>query len=272
MASEARQGLASCTGKEASVRFQSLCAATFSALQERVRLAHEIALSSEASEHAFLRTFPYFARDKTIAKNFHTMLSALNAWSIKHSNGDLLQDDDIPQESQIAEWSSTVHRLVNLLSETNNELNDPRGMEIVSQLRADSSDKVVEHTEYVDSDTLEASNDTTAKALSREDLFSQVERLDSNPSNSHDVSDERMAAQQLAHQASAFRDQDTQLENLSTSISRQHHLSLRMNEELELHTDLLHDLDRGVDNTELRLGGASDRLERFRRAMAEQGM
>ena len=137
MALEARQGLASCTGKEASVRFQSLCAATFSALQERVRLAHEIAMSSEASEHAFLRTFPYFARDKTIAKNLHTMLSALNAWSIKHSNGDLLQDDDIPQESQIEEWSSTVHRLVNLLSETNNELNDPRGTQIVAQLRAE---------------------------------------------------------------------------------------------------------------------------------------
>lgn len=135
MASEARKGLAALSARDAAPRFQSLCASTFSALQERIRLGHEVAMSTEGSEHAFLRTFPYFARDKTIAKNLHTLMDALDAWNATHANGDLLQSDDVPTLEQITDWTATVHRLVHLLGETNNELNDPRGTEMLNELR-----------------------------------------------------------------------------------------------------------------------------------------
>ena len=73
---------------------------------------------------------------------------------------------------------------------------------------------------------------------------------------------DREAAAQFALQNAAFRDQDTHLDHLSTSISRQHDLSLRMNEELELHAGLLTDLDRGVDDAETRGELRERRLER----------
>lgn len=131
-----RRGLAAYGARDAAPRFQSLCASTFAVLQERIRLAHEIASSAEASDHAFLRTFPYFARDKTIAKNLHTLMDALDAWNAVHARGDLMQDDDVPTPEQLGDWTGTVHRLVHLLGQTNNELNDPRGTEIVQDLRS----------------------------------------------------------------------------------------------------------------------------------------
>lgn len=136
MASEARKGLAAFSARDAAPRFQSLCASTFSALQERIRLGHEVAMSTEGSEHAFLRTFPYFARDKTITKNLHTLMDALDTWNATHANGDLIQSDDIPTLEQLSDWTATVHRLVHLLGETNNELNDPRGSKMLSELRS----------------------------------------------------------------------------------------------------------------------------------------
>ncbi|WFC93781.1 hypothetical protein MBRA1_000404 [Malassezia brasiliensis] len=135
MASETRKGLAALNARDAAPRFQSLCASTFAALQERIRLGHEVAISTEGSEHAFLRTFPYFARDKTIAKNLHTLMDALDTWKATYANGDLLQSDDVPSIEQLSDWTATVHRLVHLLSETNNELNDPRGSEMLAELR-----------------------------------------------------------------------------------------------------------------------------------------
>lgn len=109
-----------------------------------------------------------------------------------------------------------------------------------------------------------------ASHLPRTELMSHVGSMPST-GFARDEDDDRFAAQQLAQQNMAFRQQDTHLDHLSASISRQHELSLRMNEELELHTDLLHELDRDVDDTGLRLGGASDRLERFRRSVKEHG-
>lgn len=109
-----------------------------------------------------------------------------------------------------------------------------------------------------------------ASHLPRAELMSHVGEMPST-GFARDEDDDRFAAQQFAQQNLAFRQQDTHLDHLSASISRQHELSLRMNEELELHTDLLHELDRDVDDTGLRLGGANDRLERFRRSMKEHG-
>lgn len=136
MSSDARAGLAGYSARDAAPRFQSLCASTFSILQERIRLGHEIASSTEASEHAFLRTFPYFARDKTVVKHLHTLMDALDTWNVAYANDDLMKSDELPSLDQLSEWTATVHRLVALLGQTNNELNDPRGTEMLHELRS----------------------------------------------------------------------------------------------------------------------------------------
>lgn len=55
-------------------------------------------------------------------------------------------------------------------------------------------------------------------------------------------------------------EQDTHLDTLSSSIRRQRELSENIGAELDVHTGLLEDLESGIDNTALRLGGARRRL------------
>ncbi|UZJ54099.1 hypothetical protein CBS101457_003419 [Exobasidium rhododendri] len=65
--------------------------------------------------------------------------------------------------------------------------------------------------------------------------------------------------------------QDDQLDNLSASIGRQHHLSLQMNEELQTHAELLDEMDLAVDSTGARLGRASRRLDTVAKSLKEHG-
>lgn len=66
-------------------------------------------------------------------------------------------------------------------------------------------------------------------------------------------------------------DQDTQLNSLSSAISRQHALSLRVAEELELHSSLLDDTDEALDRTGSNLRRASGRLDEFTRRARNTG-
>lgn len=75
----------------------------------------------------------------------------------------------------------------------------------------------------------------------------------------------------LASQHTILQSQDDSLDKLSASIGRQRDLSLQMNDELELHSELLDDLDRGVEHTGLRLGRASGRLEKVRKSLKDHG-
>lgn len=251
-----RRALASYAPREATPLFQSLCASTFSILQERLRLANEV-LSTDDTEPTFEKGFPYFARDKVVKKNLHTLMDALDAWSTVHAKGDLVESENVPTPDQLHDWRSTVHHLVEMVEQTNNQLNDPQGSAIARELRASHPRVFAE----------EATPPPMPLArLTRTDVPSTYTDI---PSAS--VQDDADVSDQYARQQLAFRDQDEHLDGLTTSISRQHHLSLRMNEELELHTNLLDDLDRGVDDTELRLGGASNRMDRFRATMNEHG-
>lgn len=55
-------------------------------------------------------------------------------------------------------------------------------------------------------------------------------------------------------------DQDARLSLLSSSINRQHHLSLQIGSELEEHHDLLLDTEAQIDRTGARLSRARGRL------------
>lgn len=93
----------------------------------------------------------------------------------------------------------------------------------------------------------------------------------SNPYVIEDEDDGRNNAELLQSQRQQISNQDDQLDHLSASIGRQHHLSLQMNEELETHASLLDEMDRDVENTGARLGRASRRLDQFTKSLKEHG-
>jgi len=73
----------------------------------------------------------------------------------------------------------------------------------------------------------------------------------------------------LQTQRRMMNEQDDELDRLSHSINRQHHISLQINEELDVHTGLLEELDTDLDHTESRLGGARRRLDGFAKGAKE---
>ncbi|KAI0247402.1 hypothetical protein BJV78DRAFT_1246070 [Lactifluus subvellereus] len=66
-------------------------------------------------------------------------------------------------------------------------------------------------------------------------------------------------------------DQDVHLDTLSRSITRQRDLSMQINDELEVHTGLLEELDHDLDDTGNRLGRARQRLGRVAKGAKEHG-
>lgn len=66
-------------------------------------------------------------------------------------------------------------------------------------------------------------------------------------------------------------DQDVHLDTLSRSITRQRDLSMQINDELDVHTGLLEELDLDLDNTGSRLSRAGQRLGRVAKRAKEHG-
>ena len=63
--------------------------------------------------------------------------------------------------------------------------------------------------------------------------------------------------------------QDVHLEHLSQSINRQRDISLQINDELDVHTGLLEELDHELDDTGGRLSRARHKLDRVARGAKE---
>jgi hypothetical protein len=99
---------------EATKRFQSLWNSAFGMIQERNRLAHELETSADTLDHTFLRTFPYFSRNKSIMKHMHTLMYALDTWKKRVS----ASDPHVPTKEQLDAWTATVAQLLELLSHT----------------------------------------------------------------------------------------------------------------------------------------------------------
>ncbi|KAG8828265.1 hypothetical protein FRC19_008381 [Serendipita sp. 401] len=70
-------------------------------------------------------------------------------------------------------------------------------------------------------------------------------------------------------QTQIMRDQDTQLESLSQSIGRQHHLSLQINDELGEQAGLLEGLDEDLDRTGARLARAQRTMNKVSKGAKE---
>ncbi|KAF8201107.1 hypothetical protein K438DRAFT_1581915 [Mycena galopus ATCC 62051] len=65
--------------------------------------------------------------------------------------------------------------------------------------------------------------------------------------------------------------QDSQLDMLSHSINRQRDISLQINDELEVHTGLLEELDTDLGHTDTLLSGARRRLDRVAKGAKNNG-
>ncbi|KAL7408907.1 hypothetical protein BDY24DRAFT_405047 [Mrakia frigida] len=75
----------------------------------------------------------------------------------------------------------------------------------------------------------------------------------------------------MLQQRELMDDQDTRLSALSHSIGRQHHLSLQIGDELEVHQGLLDDTDMALDRTGGNLGRARRRLDGFAESAKNNG-
>ncbi|KII85330.1 hypothetical protein PLICRDRAFT_44600 [Plicaturopsis crispa FD-325 SS-3] len=77
--------------------------------------------------------------------------------------------------------------------------------------------------------------------------------------------------QLLQTQRQMMDEQDTHLDHLSHSINRQHHVSLQINDELDVHTGLLEELDTDLDRTGGRLSAARKKLDKVAHGMKNNG-
>ncbi|KAF5381654.1 hypothetical protein D9615_005477 [Tricholomella constricta] len=75
----------------------------------------------------------------------------------------------------------------------------------------------------------------------------------------------------LQTQRRMIDEQDEHLDRLSNSINRQHHISLQINDELDVHTGLLEELDTDLDRTGSRLSSARRRLDQVARGAKNNG-
>lgn len=66
-------------------------------------------------------------------------------------------------------------------------------------------------------------------------------------------------------------EQDQRLDELSHSINRQHHISLQINDELDIHQGLLQGLESDLDSTDNRLRKARRKLDTVARGIKENG-
>jgi len=78
-------------------------------------------------------------------------------------------------------------------------------------------------------------------------------------------------ATMLQTQRLLMDEQDQHLDLLSHSIDRQHHISLQINEELDVHSDLLQELGTQLDRTEGRLGRVRRSLDKVARGVKNNG-
>ena len=246
---------------DASQHFDAVWSSAFAIIQERNRLADEIASTADAAEHAFLLTFPYVGRDKLLAKHLDTLMTMLDEWNTNYARG-AKDSDTMPSVEQLNSWTGTVQQLTDLLRHTGQVMNDPHGIDMLNQLQE-------KHPHVLQMRYMHHASDAAS-----DEPVTQMQTTDvADPSSfttTRTPVDDQTAAAQLSYMQS-WNDQDDQLEHLSASIHRQHNLSMRMNEELELHTGIISSLDADVESTGLRLGGASTSLERFRQSTREHG-
>ncbi|BGP27234.1 SNARE domain containing protein [Rhodotorula toruloides] len=148
---------------------------------------------------------------------------------------------------------------------------EPLGVEVTERLRENKdaggkTGRLVETDEEEGDDLVAVSEPSPHVAIPVQD-----DRRDLAQMEEDEEEMERANQEVLQMQKRMIEDQDTQLDSLSSAISRQHALSLRVAEELELHSSLLDDTDSALDRTQSNLRRASGRLDQFTRRAKNTG-
>jgi len=79
------------------------------------------------------------------------------------------------------------------------------------------------------------------------------------------------SAEMLESQRLMMQDQDTHLDSLHSSLTRQHSISQQLSSELDVQAGLLTELDTDIDHTASRLGRARQSLDRVGRGIGANG-
>lgn len=101
----------------------------------------------------------------------------------------------------------------------------------------------------------------------RQELFMEPYRDEPEATDTDGLSSSQLHTQQQQ----VMRDQDQRLDRLGTSVSRQHELSIQIDDELSSHLQLLDEVDTLVDSSHSRLEAAKRRLAKFSRKARENG-
>jgi syntaxin 8 len=101
----------------------------------------------------------------------------------------------------------------------------------------------------------------------RQELFTEPYRDDPEATQTDGLDSSQLYTQQQQ----VMRGQDERLDRLGNSVSRQHELSIQIDDELTSHLELLDDVDNLVDSSHSRLETAKRQLDKFSRKARENG-
>lgn len=112
---------------------------------------------------------------------------------------------------------------------------------------------------------IEESDDPLSRE--RQELFTEPYRDEPEITETDGLTSSQLYSQQQE----VMRTQDERLNRLGDSVSRQHELSIQIDDELTSHLELLDDVDNLVGSSHSRLESAKRRLDKFSRAAKDNG-
>lgn len=148
---------------------------------------------------------------------------------------------------------------------------------LISLYKQDESINDIEHLEYEPPSINylggSSSNNTPAVSPNKSVRFKEnleetfIQPYHDEPDNHQRYSDNELYQQQQQ----TMSQQDQHLDRLSESVSRQHELSIQIDDELTSHIGLLNEVDDLTEQSQSRLESAKRRLDRFSRKAKENG-
>ncbi|KAG7192160.1 uncharacterized protein KQ657_002525 [Scheffersomyces spartinae] len=183
---------------------------------------------------------------------------------------DLLRKRNIRDESILQEFKSLVKRYEQALEYFITDATID-----ISEYKFVSKELSLTKPEAIETSIIEPSSksvrfqDEVEYQESRSDLMGT--RTFNNVYSDSESFDNTNNQQLFAQHQQALLQQDEDLDILHESVRRQHSMGVVINEELDDHLIILNDLERGVDQSQLRLGSAGNRLRSFRQKCKENG-
>ncbi|GAA5824692.1 hypothetical protein JCM11251_005303 [Rhodosporidiobolus azoricus] len=199
----------------------------------------------------------------TVTRNLAELARGINA----------LDDEGSESAEVVTGLKAQFTRLVGLV--------EPLGIVVEERLRQDKgkgkTGRLVEMDDEPDEELASGEDGLPLRPVSQNPPHIAISMHDESPSRDfHQMEEDeeemdRANSKVMQMQRRMMEDQDDQLDSLSSAISRQHALSLRVAEELEMHSSLLDDTDEALDRTENNLRRASGRLDQFTRRARDTG-